>query len=65
MASRLSVDEVDDIFFCPGNIVSERPDPGKVCSPACSAIDGPIPVIVGKFKPQMLQDRRLTDIEAQ
>jgi len=44
MASRLSVDEVDDIFFCPGNIVSERFDPGVL--------------VQGKFAPPLV--RQLT-----
>ena len=40
------------------------PGPANVCSPARMAIDQAMPVLVGIFTQQILQDRRLTDIEA-
>ena len=45
-------------------VVSWCPGPANVCSPARMAIDQAMPVLVGIFTQQILQDRRLTDIEA-
>mgnify|MGYP001820823129 FL=1 len=39
--------------------------PAKVCAHACRAIDWTMPVVVGIFTAQILQDAHLTDIGAQ
>ena len=41
------------------------PGPAKVCSRACTAVDWTMPVLVGIFTAQTLQDDHFTDIGAQ
>ena len=60
-----SLDAARDFMKMKEIEITGCPGPAKVCSHACTAIDWTIPVLVGIFTAQTLQDDHFMDIGAQ